>query len=396
MKKKFLILPAIALLASCGGGQQQKQTTQNEDTTQKVVATEPQQKEVLEEDDDEDELAGLPEAFFKFVEKLPKSPNKQVYFQDESEDIVDGYAVANEFCFAFPIKSGGYLTIYQQATLNNDFQANHWCGTFLYKNNELHSIHKVLPIPDKSYLIDKNIESNQTADAKGLTELVNKNPYNFVYYVFSQDEPIVRAGFHSPFAECEGWKESFADVIRYDYDLPTFKWDGERFVSYDALTEFTKTLPAKPDKPFYRADNEYDIHILFCYVSNTYYALPMNDGGYMVLWAHTTGSESSSEGNYVTYIYKNGKITSKNNILPVPETKEFLDQDKCKNNMTKAQEIENQYKESPEMYLSYTLTDEGKLNVSIKDNGCEQWGEDDLEYIQDVVFKWDGEKFVKE
>ena len=42
------------------------------------------------------------------------------------------------------------------------------------------------------------------------------------------------------------------------------------------------------------------------------------------------------------------------------------------------------------------LTDEGKLNVSIKDNGCEQWGEDDLEYIQDVVFKWDGEKFVKE
>ena len=98
-------------------------------------------------------------------------------------------------------------------------------------------------------------------------------------------------------------------------------------------------------------------------------------------------------GDY-TYIFKDGTLTKKDGILPVPDAALLLDEEKCKQNPSKAADITKQYNADPKAYLLYSITESGNLGISMTGSGCEQWGEDDLDYMKNADYKWDGEKFV--
>ena len=162
----------------------------------------------------------------------------------------------------------------------------------------------------------------------------------------------------------------------------------------DSFFEFVKNLPQTPDQQVYHVYDSYEIEEQFCEINEDSYALPMKDGGYMAMYSYNSQCEATMEWYDSTFICKNGEINKVGNILPVPEMRLMLDSEKCKGREAQVQDIIAQYNKHPQWYLLYGLKDNGALIVSAEGNGCEQWGEIDLELMRDIVYQWDGEKFV--
>ncbi len=114
----------------------------------------------------------------------------------------------------------------------------------------------------------------------------------------------------------------------------------------------------------------------------------------MALVCYQAQCEATLFWDNFTYVSKDGKITKVENILPVPDVNDLLDADKCKGLDAQVNDIKKQYNSAPKNYLLYSITDYGELNVTMEGNGCEQWGESDLDLMKNAVYTWDGEKFV--
>ena len=162
----------------------------------------------------------------------------------------------------------------------------------------------------------------------------------------------------------------------------------------DSFFDYVRNLPQTPDKLVYHVYDGYEIEEAFCLINEDYYALPMKNGGYLAMYSYKSQCEATMDWYDSTFICKNGEIRKVTNILPVPEMRLMLDSEKCKGREAQVQDIIAQYNEHPQWYLLYGIMNNCALVVSAEGNGCEQWGENDLEFMRDIVYQWDGEQFV--
>jgi hypothetical protein len=393
MKRQFFILSLSALtLFSCGGSQNTK-TNENAKPAENLTADKPSKNEEVTENKEVKEEINVPETFMNFVKKLSDNPDKPVYYLADVDNN-ENYVYCGNYYYAYPQKNGGYTTIYKRIDSAEYGSMTNWSKAFSFQNKELHNAENALPVPDVSLLIDESKTAGHEADVNSLKELYNKYTSKFLHYIFSDTEPIVRVEIQ-PLYDDKEWKDSFSDIIRYD-NWSSYKWDGEKFVPYDALTEFVKTLPANPDKPFYHKLDSYQIVESYCENNNNYYAFPLKDGGYMALADYNSQCEASMSWKNETYTYKASKLTKVDNVLPLPKAEELLSAEKCQENPSKAEEITKQYNSRPKGFLIYSVDEFGSLSVSMEGNGCEQWGEDDLEFMQSAIYKWNGDSFEKQ
>ena len=271
---KKTLIPALALvIASCGGG---NTTTTTQPAAETAAPSTNTATAAPAEETDIDAPACLA--------KLPTNPDKQVYkFEEdhstETSDIRDYY-------YAYPKTKGGYLVIYAHSEMKEDYSINVAYSTYNYDNDgKLHTVNNVLPVIDSKYLLNKWNAPKHPAESKALTELFKKRPNDFAAYVLDYEYLMERY-----------------------YERPTYRWDGEKFVPYDILGEFVKSLPKSPDKPFYRLEDEYKIMEQMLTYHYNHYAYPMTKGGYTVLSRCEISEEGSYEDECASYTYQNGKL----------------------------------------------------------------------------------------
>ena len=346
--KKNIIIPALAAmtLMSCGGGtttqNNNTDTTAGGDVARNVSTT-----------TDTDDLADVPEKFINFVNNLPGKPDKPMYSQTDSRNR-EGYYSDDDYFYAYPIKSGGYVAIFEHEDISEESGIPKYeYKVFTFKDGKLKHSNEYLPIKDTSTII-------------GIAP--------------TPDKPEIRIRISN---------QTFDN-------MPVFKWNGEKFEPTDKFAEFMKSLPASPDKPIYKGKEEYGVPGEMCGVTETYYALPMKDGGYLGVLDFNEECEASMDWSDDTYIYKNGKITKEDGILPIPDVNAMLDPEKCKGKDDLVKEIVTKYTENPRAYILYGFGEDGGLSCDMSGNGCEQWGEIHLDLMKPTYYNWDGEKFVPE
>ena len=386
---KKIIIPTLALaLASCGGGT----TTQNTatDTTAATTTTAPAP---TTEDNDVVDVSKLPKQFVNFLEKLPESPahspRKNVAYQSFNEEVGDDKIIYYTFC-AFPKKDGGYIDLCAITEYNQGCFVSKSFDTYIDNGDKMKRIHNVLPIPP----LNADSKAGNEADFNACEAIYKQRPLDFIYYNISLDGAI-RAILTPPTGDDPKWKDEYYQFLDQNYDPPTYRWDGEKFVQFDMFADYLKGLPKSPDKPVYHFGGEYGTQDMFCSIILDYYAFPMKDGGYMAIRSFNEQCEASMWWNDATYTYKNDKLQGVGNILPVPEMITLLDPEKCKGKDDQVKDIINQYNGNPREYLLYIIKDDGTMDVSAEGNGCEQWGECDLDLMVNATYKWDGEKFVR-
>ena len=390
MKKTTIIIPLLALvIASCGGGNNtQTQGSSNAtDTADNNTASAPKA-----EDNDRVYLSDLPARFATFVEKLPvspaSSPRKDVAYQSSNEENNDKQTFY-EFC-AYPKKDGGYIDLCAITEYEQGCFVSKSYETYIDTEEHMKRIQNVLPVPP----LNTDEKAGNEADFNAFEAIYKKRPYDFIYYNINTDG-VIRAILVEPTGKDPEWDDKYYKFLEQNYNAPTYRWDGEKFVQFDMLVEFLNGLPKSPDKPVYHTRFGYGSQDLFCGTGIDYYALPKKDGGYMAIANYTEECESSMWWRYFTYIYKNGKLQSVDDILPVPEMTTLLDHEKCKGKDAQVQNIIKQYDENPSGCLLYYIQDDGTMKVSAEGNGCEQWGECDLDLMVTATYNWDGEKFVR-
>ena len=380
MKKTLLLIPAIALL-SCGG---------NSNSTDSVHTDSTNTDTTLAQSEPVDQTLPLPDAVGKFINSLPKSPDKPFYLflnnGSNDEGVFD-----DDHYYIYPIKSGGHAIIRQHCEFPEEGEPQLSYIPYIYKDGEAKPASHIMPIPDISLFFNNDKLKGHESDIKLITETYNKNPRNYVYYAVSENEPIIHSGVDF---EKFSFDDQLYPILAYNFFLPAYKWDGEKFAYYDMLAEFVKTLPKKAGKPVYSFTDEYDIRQKYCGNTIVYYALPHKNGGYMALVCYQAQCEATLFWDNFTYVSKDGKITKVENILPVPDVNDLLDADKCKGHDAQVNDIKKQYNSAPKNYLLYSITESGELNATMEGNGCEQWGESDLDLMKNAVYTWDGEKFV--
>ncbi len=102
MKKSFLLIPAIALL-SCGV---------NSNSTDSVHTVSTDTDTTLAQSEPVDQTLPLPDAVGKFINSLPKSPDKPFYlFLNNGSN--DEWVYDDDHYYIYPIKSGGHAIIRQ-------------------------------------------------------------------------------------------------------------------------------------------------------------------------------------------------------------------------------------------------------------------------------------------
>ena len=390
MKIKQLLISLSALtLFSCGGGTQNNnnegaQAQQTADT-QGAAESQPM-----------DETVTLPDEVVKFINSLPKQPDKPLYDCLTNYLTDDGHYF-DEVYNLYPIKSGGFAII---CIRRDDYEENESVFSYIpyiYKDGVAKTAREIMPVPDIGLFINNDKMKGHEAEAKTLVELYNKSPRDYVFYAVNQGELIIHAGIKlnkDNILNLDYNDELYYDLA-YNFFLAAYKWDGEKFAYYDMLAEFIKSLPKKADKPVYSFTDEYDIKQEYCANKIDYYALPHKDGGYTALVRYQAQCEATLFWDNFSYVCKDGKITKIENILPVPDVNDLLDADKCKGRDDQVAEIKKQYNSGPHLYLLYSFTETGELHATMEGNGCEQWGESDLELMKDAVYTWNGEKFIK-
>jgi hypothetical protein len=394
MKKtmKPIIIPIFALvIASCGGGNNnQTQGGSNAtDTSTTNTNTASTQKAG---DNDRVYLSDLPGPFATFVEKLPvspaHSPRKDVAYRTSGEE-KDGKQISYTFC-AFPKKDGGYIELCAITESQDGCLKSKSYDTYIDTEEYMKRIQNVLPVPP----LNTNKKAGHEADFNAFEAIYKTRPDDFIYYFIKSDGEI-RAVLQPPSSDIPGWNDKCYDFINQNYNPPTYRWDGEKFVQVDKFAEFLNGLSKSPDKPVYHFSDGYSIQEQFCDADINFYAFPKKDGGYMSIVSYNEQCEASMWWNDSTYNFQNGKIQGAGGILPVPEMITLLDPEKCKGKDAQVQNIIKQYNGNPRGYLLYRIQDDGTMSVSAEGAGCENWGEIDLELMVNATYKWDGEKFVR-
>ncbi|MBQ5453153.1 MAG: hypothetical protein IIT56_09195 [Bacteroidales bacterium] len=400
MKKQLTILSLSALtLFSCGGNKSQNQSVAEKNDSAKTVTTEPSNNTVEAAEKTAEVSENLDSVLQKinpWLKKLPENPDRKFYFFEHEVDTIKGLAYFKDFLYAYPFKTGGYLTVSEHSEMSEEnYIPMTQRETYIYKDGKLSSAKNVLPVPDPVMFTNAEKRTAHKADFDAMSALYKRRSSDYVNYIFYNDKPEIRTVLRLINYDDSDWKKEYSDLLEGN-DKPSYRWDGEKFVFFDPFEEFMKSLPESPDKAVYQNNKVEYIMDEFCSVSEDCYAFPITGGGYLGVFSYNCQCEASMSWYDSTYVYKDGKIKSVSNVLPVPEISALLDEEKCKGNDGLVREIVEQYNKYPKDYLLYYISDDGTLSVSAEGNGCEQWGENQLELMKNAVYKWDGEKFIKQ
>lgn len=197
----------------------------------------------------------------------------------------------------------------------------------------------------------------------------------------------IGSGNNEQAADIATSENSYATAEEEDlYNLPSVP---------DDFFGYLQSLPQTPEQLVYHSHDSYTMEgEQFCDIMEEYYAFPKNSGGYLGLYSYILQCEATMEWYDSTFILQNDEISRADHVLPVPEMNLMLDSEKCKGREAQVQEIIAQYNAHPRWYLFYRVLSNGALIVNAMGNGCEQWGEDELELMKDIIYQWDGEQFV--
>jgi hypothetical protein len=222
MKKSVLIISAISalVLVACSGNQKPKSNgetnAQNADTVAMGTSAEPSENEELVEEE-EDELAGVPDDFIYFVNKLPQSPEKTFYHKSDKEKCGEYCSIDEDF-YAYPMKKGGYLTVFECVQVEEGGFYG-WYGAFSFVDGELHRANGALPVPKLDDWIDQSKCEGREKDVEALKEEYSKG--NFEYEIDKSSGTITPTVKEYEFAD-----NFYADLLK----KIDFTWDGEKFV----------------------------------------------------------------------------------------------------------------------------------------------------------------------
>lgn len=244
MKKTILTLAAfVALtLAACNqGGNNNAQNAQQqtaEPATPAEVPAEPQPSEVVEtepeatfEEVKDDKLDEVTEKFTNFLKNLPATADKKVYYFDENLSNDEGFSSDNYY-YAYPIDGGGYLAIISHAEAAEGTGGYTDYYTYTFKDGKLTRVKNVLPtVTDINSLINTDIEADNADGFKALRAAFAKNSADLICYVIYQSDPEIRPELRPLDYDNPDWDDAYYDYLKDLDDLPSYVWNGKKFVA---------------------------------------------------------------------------------------------------------------------------------------------------------------------
>ena len=140
MKKQLTILSLSALtLFSCGGNKSQNQSVAEKTDSAKTVMTEPSNNTV-EAAEVSENLDSVLQKINPWLKKLPENPDRQFYFFEHEVDTIKGLAYFKDFLYAYPFKTGGYLTVSEHSEMSEEnYIPMTQRETYIYKDGKLSS-----------------------------------------------------------------------------------------------------------------------------------------------------------------------------------------------------------------------------------------------------------------
>ena len=129
---------------------------------------------------------------------------------------------------------------------------------------------------------------------------------------------------------------------------------------------------------------------------------PLKSGGWVVCHQHIEAAESTP-GYYAYETFKyDGTKLEKADFLVVPSIDELLDAQKCRGHEEMVEQIKKNYSSRPKDFLVYDFTALQKtieINLRPIDYESEEesgnWSEAHFDLVKPVVYRWNGERFVK-
>lgn len=388
MKNSVLIISAISVLAlaACSDNQKQKSNGENEaqnaDTVAMAASSEPAGNEELVEVE-EDEFAGIPDDFIYFVNKLPQSPEKTFYHQSDKEKCGE-YCSIDEYFYAYPIKNGGYLTVFECVRIEKGYLYR-WYGVYCFKNGKLYRSNNALPVPKLDDWIDQS-KCEGREDVEALTEVYSNGIFK---YDINKDNGDV-----TPTIEHHFYEEDIfaADLLK----KIVFTWNGEIFVPKEvtegiAMRFWRKILQGYDPIGRLEGDEEPSDEMIAGnlkrikeesdnvadYVAKgvdgfteTAACYPKTDGSWLVIFY--LASNNSPDHSLRVYDFDGTNITRRDNYFP----NDFLTGD---------------------WYLMSPYSFRGNVLSVFRDiaEDEDRAGRDPYADIEFVDYKWNGECFVK-
>lgn len=191
---------------------------------------------------------------------------------------------------------------------------------------------------------------------------------------------------------CEGRQartETTEDKKTLDSDLQT-------------AGDFLKQLPENPDKEIYFYENNIDTIAGLAYSSDLFYAYPLKNGGYLTVLEHC----DMIKDGYIpivrrrTYIYKDRKLLSTANVLPVPDPVSFTNAEKRAEHKADFEALSALYKRRAHDFINYVfIKDKPEIRAFLRfinydDHEWKQEYSALLDGNDKPSYKWDGEQFV--
>ena len=388
MKKTTILIPILALvIASCGGGTTtQTQGGGNATNTATDNATDTAQtttvKTTVTPTAEEDPNALSTDDLKKIVHIINK--NMTGVFEDESKFALSknggkiayddkhnpGNKLETKFrCYS--LKNGGWMIYVATERLADKGHQFSSLGFYGYKDGS-------------EINVDPSLELLDDADGK--------EPVDEVFQFADQGITITKKTNGETTAAQYNWNGEYMEIIGAEPES-----DNNPL----GMKEYVEKLPANNKDSVYFFDKIIDGSDDWADYFH-YYFFPYKNGGYLAVAEHFFKSHWGANTVYETYRYKDGVFKEVKNILPTAPLSQLLDEEKCKEDADAVQKITQMYNANPEQYTTYDFDGTNIcLKLELRDAENSEW--DDWyyrdfakDYDKLPIYKWDGEKFVKQ
>lgn len=195
---------------------------------------------------------------------------------------------------------------------------------------------------------------------------------------------------------------------RYDNQrIAIFFWDGEKFVRIPEIAKevFKKEFPKIKEvygNKLYSAYGSEGEECEGCGSGESVAIFPLKKGGYLATFTHDfNGPGCASEYHFWTKTYKDGKLSSIKNVLPLPKLEDLLKPNTAGKHKKDFTEFKKMFDKSPMDYISYEFQPPTSLTIRLHPWDCENAYNNMDKYMLDPykndqlpTYIWDGEKFT--
>ena len=441
--KKHLIIPVLAALtlASCGGGNSNQNN--NSDTTAVATVETPQcdvstttANETADTITDTKQCIAY-EVLLKYAEKYDYPSKQMVEDQFEGEFKREQLAQDPEFVEAspgdgmmrlhcYPYKNGGYyvLVIFDEVC---DCPGAYRYEFFDYKDGNLTKAKSLLPKPTIN-----DFYANADKFPKDIFNILKPRATGNVFHYYDYDSHKLTASFEG--FEWDGGYDVPAPLKKYyeakeaSFPSITYIWDGEKFIRDPECEPYEEDLSLFGEEVSDAEFNPYNMKQHLAELPNTYTtdsvyfalieidgsddnydrviinAFPYKNGGYLLVAEHSQRVWEGDLTEYETYNYKDGKLAEVDGVLPVPALAEFLDSKKCEGHDNDVKKITELYNKGAAKYIYYNAGGKQLLytrcHPQLENLTSDDWVSDYDSLMKDdrflPIFKWNGEKFIKQ